>query len=103
MMTDYLQQLRCLEPGAAWLDRFVADGGRVIEVGAFVLLLDPDGTQPGNDYAAPREPLGDEREVRRALDELRRVFAAHGRSPRLEYNQPLFPTLLPILERAGFL
>jgi ribosomal protein S18 acetylase RimI-like enzyme len=92
--------LRRLEPTSRWLTSFVAKGGTVMAAGPFRALLAPH--LPGSDYAAPTEPLGPEEDIVKGLHALRGIFADHGSVLRLEFNEPLFPSLPGLLEREGF-
>lgn len=93
-----LDDLRRLEPTQSWLEDFAAHGGETIQVGPFLALI--NGGLLGFDYAAPTEPLRAE-EVPGAVGELRRLFSSRGRALRVELNEPLFPQLPALLERAG--
>jgi ribosomal protein S18 acetylase RimI-like enzyme len=92
-----------LEPDPEWLVR--SGWAELVRVGPFDAFFGP-----GADCATPRLPSHEPtdgavaagaQDVPAALAELRRLFAARGRSLVVELNEPLFPHLPALLERAG--
>ncbi|MBV9278881.1 MAG: GNAT family N-acetyltransferase [Chloroflexi bacterium] len=80
----------------------VARRGRAaVPVGPFLALLDPTTDLIWLNYAVPVAPI-EGAELDAALPELSRVFAEHGRVPRFEFTEELWPDLGPALEGAGF-
>jgi ribosomal protein S18 acetylase RimI-like enzyme len=101
MTASRLDILRRLEPTAGWLADLQRYGGEVVPAGPFCALLHSRAL--GLNYAAPTEPLGPLDAIPSALADLRRIFAERGLTPEIEFNEPLFPELPPILQRTGFM
>jgi ribosomal protein S18 acetylase RimI-like enzyme len=100
--SDDLAQLSRLEPTPAFLDQFAADGGLIIPIGPFRVMIDPRSDKVWFNYAAPVDPLVPPSEVAEALREVRRVFRQHKRTPAMEFNLPLWERLPPMVGEAGF-
>jgi ribosomal protein S18 acetylase RimI-like enzyme len=73
----------------------------VVDVGPFRALLDPGTDLIWLNYAVPVAPLDSLDEAAAALLELERVFAAHRRTLRFEFNALPWPALPAALERCG--
>lgn len=73
----------------------------VADVGPFRALLDSGTDLIWLSYAVPVAPLGNPAEVGVALRELERVFAAHRRRLRFEFNALPWPALPAALEGYG--
>jgi ribosomal protein S18 acetylase RimI-like enzyme len=70
-----------------------------VAAGSFRALFHPGAL--GVNYAFPVQPLGEPAAVRADLAALRTLFAQHGLPLKIEFNEPLFPSLPPMLEAAG--
>ena len=88
-----------------WLERISAADiaatkltRKVVQTGAFTLLLDPIDDFGGVNWATPRSANPTALE----LEALIQAFRDHGRSPRLEFMAGCWPGLAGVLERAGF-
>lgn len=88
-----------LERFAAQLLAAVAEGSLIHETEAFRIHLWPTPDPFYRNVAVPVRPAAD---WPRAIAAMRRVFAAHGRTPRLEFFAELWPGLEAALEDQGF-
>lgn len=77
----------------------VADGSVVHDAASFRVHVWPTADPFYRNVAVPIEPTSD---WPRAIAAMRRVFAAAGRTPRLEFFAELWPDLPMALEAAGF-
>lgn len=96
------QSLLRLEPDDRWQRRFIAEGGEVVPAGPFRAFIDPRTSSIWMNYAAPVERTAAAAEIRAGIRELLAIFADRRRTLRLEYNEPLYPELSPILATEGF-
>lgn len=94
--------LRRLEPTASSFDQAAGLGGEVVAVGPFRVIFSRSSENIWLNQAMPYEPLGSSEEVVARLQQLRQLFAERRRSPLLEFNEPLWPELPPLLDAAGF-
>ena len=97
-----LDQLRRLEPTDAYLAQATANGAEVVPVGPFRVIFSPHSDSIWLNQAAPVKPLGSAGEVVEALHNLQRLFRQRNRTPAMEFNEPLWPSLPALLEAAGF-
>jgi ribosomal protein S18 acetylase RimI-like enzyme len=80
----------------------VALGRKVINVGCFRLLLNPEDGFPNFNYAVPLEGANDSEIAQSNLEPLFAAFKAADRLPRFEFTAELWPNLAGVLEAAGF-
>jgi len=90
---------------SSWLERISAadvqateSTRKVVDTGAFKLLLDPTDDFAGVNWATPQRANPTALE----LEHLIQAFRDHGRGPRLEFIAGCWPGLAGVLERAGF-
>jgi ribosomal protein S18 acetylase RimI-like enzyme len=72
-----------------------------LSIGPFRAFFDPHTAEPELNTVMPVAPLGAEDELGRAIEEVRRQFAARQRTPRFEFFASRWPELPAALERAG--
>jgi GNAT superfamily N-acetyltransferase len=93
-----LPLVRRLEPDLATLVTF-GDAIEVVTAGPFHALLSRQ-TDWAN-FVMPFDAQATATEVAEALRELRPRYAEAGRPLRVQFKQPLYPALAPMLEQAG--
>jgi ribosomal protein S18 acetylase RimI-like enzyme len=93
-----LDLLRRLETGA---HQAAAHGREAVPVGPFTALFDRTSDFIWLSQAVPSAPLPDRAATLAALADLRRLFAARGRTLRFELIEALWPALPALLEEAG--